>query len=273
VFFVVTGVEAKRKFYLRYAAAPPGAPDPGAIRGFTFSYLAAKAADLDRIALAITNAFEPFPSKSKPGEPKGAAPAETVKTPPTPPSSEPVLTATALIVAPGEAVTALAEADCKTPTVQGKPVKFLRADAASGLSRLAGEFSGAAAAPRLAEARSALVVISLAPGGAGKAVLEAGDATLATPPFVIAALSKSARGAPVFDRAGALVGLIAPTAAEPRRVGGVILAEPHRLIGARSAGDFLPATAGAAAADLPALGASDIARQMRASIAGIYCTP
>jgi hypothetical protein len=264
-FFVVTGADTKRKFYLRYAAAPPGAPEPGAIRGFTFSYPAAKAADLDRVALAITNAFEPFPAKVKPGAPV----VEEVKSPP---PSEPVLTATALIVAPGEAVTALAEADCKTPMVQGKPVKFLRADSATGLSRLAGEFTGAAAAPRLADARSGLVVLSLAPGGTGKPVLEAADATLAAPSFVIAALAKSARGAPVFDRAGALVGLIAATGAEPRRLGGVILAAPHRLIGALSAAEWLPAPAGAAA-DLPPLGASDIARQMRASIAGIYCAP
>ena len=71
----------------------------------------------------------------------------------------------------------------------------------------------------------------------GKTVLEASDANLApisgTREAVVAALSKSARGAPAFDRQGALVAFVAPISAEPKRLGGVVLAEPHELVGAR----------------------------------------
>ncbi len=58
VFFVVSGQEGPRKFYSRFekngAASPP-------IRGFTFAY-PASAQNLDRVALAVANSFEAFPT-------------------------------------------------------------------------------------------------------------------------------------------------------------------------------------------------------------------
>ena len=65
-FFVVAGEQGARKFYLRYAVAPPGAPDAGVLRGFEFAYPVAQASELDRVALAIANSFEPFPSSPRP---------------------------------------------------------------------------------------------------------------------------------------------------------------------------------------------------------------
>ena len=279
VFFVVAGERGARKFYLRYAVAPPGAPDAGVLRGFEFAYPMAQASELDRVALALANSFEPFPSSQEPGKTVAGAPLEPGKTPapsPSPAPSEPVLTATALIVAPGQAATVLTEAECKTPSIGGKPVKFVRAEA-RGLALLGGDFGGAAASLRLGVGAADVIVLSLAPGaGSGKTILEASDSNLApisgTRQTVVTALSKSARGAPAFDRQGALVAFVAPLSGEPKRIGGVVLAEPHELVGANAAEGFVTWANADPAPGTP-LGAAEIARKMRGAITGVFCAP
>jgi peptidoglycan hydrolase-like protein with peptidoglycan-binding domain len=278
-FFVVAGEQGARKFYLRYGVAPAAAPDAGALRGFEFAYPVAEASELDRVALAIANAFEPFPSSPPPAQSAAGAPLEPGKTPtpvPSPALSEPVLTATALIVAPGQAATVLTEAECRTPSIGGKPVKFVHAGA-SGLALLGGDFAGAAPSLRLGVGAADVIVLSLAPGnGLGKTVLEASDANLTpisgTREAIVTALSKSARGAPAFDRQGALVAFVAPLSAEPKRLDGVVLAEPHELVGAGAA-EGLVTWASAEPAPAAPLGAADIARKMRGAITGVFCTP
>ena len=49
------------KFYTRFDKNPAANPP---IRGFTFAYPASQTADLDRIAIAIANSFEPFPESA-----------------------------------------------------------------------------------------------------------------------------------------------------------------------------------------------------------------
>jgi hypothetical protein len=274
-FFVVAGEQGGRKFYLRYGVAPAAAPDAGVLRGFEFAYPVAEASELDRVALAIANSFEPFPP---PAQATAAAPLE-LKTPtpvPNPALSEPILTATALIVAPGQAATVLTEAECRTPSIRGKPVKFIRAEA-NGLALLGGDFVGAAPSLRLGVGAADVIVLSLAPGnGSGKTVLEASDANLepisATRESIVTALSRSARGAPAFDRQGALVAFVAPMGAEPKRLGAVVLAEPHEVVGAGAA-EGLFAWANADPAPAAPLGAAEIARKMRGAIIGVFCTP
>jgi peptidoglycan hydrolase-like protein with peptidoglycan-binding domain len=277
-FFVVAGEQGTRKFYLRYALAPPGA-DAGVMRGFEFAYPVAQASELDRVALAIANSFEPFPASGASAQTTAGAPLEPGNMPtpvPSPAPSEPILTATALIVAPGQAATVLTEAECKTPSIGGKPVKFVRADA-SGLALLGGDFGGAAPSLRLGVGAKDVIVLSLAPGnGAGKTILEASDANLApisgTREAIVTALSKSARGAPAFDREGALVAFVAPLSAEPKRRGAVVLAEPHELVAAGAAEGLVPWANAESAAGAP-MGAADIARKMRGAITGVFCTP
>ncbi len=257
-FFVVSGEERGRKFYLRYAKAGAGAAEAGALRGFAFAYPADKAKTFDPIALAIAGSFQPFapiPLDAKP-----------------PPPSGPSLIATALIIAPGQALTALREADCRDPVVAGKPAKFARADAASGLAILSGDFGAGAKTPMLGREGADLVAMSWSPGAAtGKASLETGDATLAGAKVVFAALSQSARGAPVFDRRGALAGIVAPLSAPPKRLGEVVLAEPHDLIDIETLRSFVaeaqPATGEGS------LGAAEIARVHGGEIVAVYCAP
>ena len=97
--------------------------------------------------------------------------------------------------------------------------------------------------PTLAAGASDLLVLSLAPAAAGKSTLEASPGALAPladgRSAIVAALGQSVGGAPVFDRSGALAGLVAAFATPPRRIGAVALDEPHALIGVEAIAAFL----------------------------------
>jgi hypothetical protein len=216
-FFVTAGEDGDNKFYRRYAAG-----EGGKLRGFAFVYPKARAKTLDPVALAIANSFDPFPS----------APTPPVATPaPTPTPEPPKLTATALVVAPGVAVTALDASQCKAPTVSGKPARFL--ESTGPLARLGGEFGAGAAAIPQAEGSGDLVALSLM---GSRPTLEVAAVTPLGADKVIAALGPAASGAPLFDRQGRLVGFVGRVVAGPRRAG-VALAAPHATIPASALGE------------------------------------
>jgi hypothetical protein len=261
-FFVVSGQDGPVKFYTRFDKSATASPP---VRGFTFAYPASQTATLDRIAIAIANSFEPFPEAA-------AAPAANAGAPsassPTPPPAVPQPAATALVVGPGKALTALKADDCPHPTVAGKPVRIERANVATGLVILAGDFASNGGAPRLGAPGQDLVVLGFDGSrlAASSASFTGGEAA----PVVTAAVDKGASGGPVFDRSGALVGLVAPIAGEPKRVGSVALASPHPLIAPDALRAFLgasePASEGAAS-----LSAGDIAARERKALVAVFC--
>jgi len=296
-FFVVAGEEGARKFYTRFAKSPADWADGLSLRGFTFSYPIDQAAEFDKVALAITNAFEPF-SSSATGLDTAAARASSapitlrdiVKQPwpsdaaaaPAPPSDAgakppapgPETIATGLAVAPGQVLTAAA--DCGSPSVDGKPAKIARSDATSGLALLTGDFAPMGAPPTTGAPSNALIVLSYVALASGKATLEASTATLAAgegSEAIVAALTKSASGAPVFDRRGDLTALVAPIRSEPARVGGVALAQPHGVIAADALARFLGQAPGPAAKLVADLSAGDLARAKRAMVVEVVCRP
>ena len=264
-FFVVSGQDGPVKFYTRFDKNPNANPP---IRGFTFAYPASQTATLDRVAIAIANSFEPFPeSAAAPGVSAATSPATPPASSAAPPPAVPQPAATALVVAPGKALTALKADDCPHPTVAGKPVRIERADAATGLVLLAGDFASSGGAPRLGSPAQDLVVLGFDGSrlAASSASFTGGDAR----PVVTAAVDKGASGGPVFDRRGALVGLVAPIAGEPKRVGSVALASPHPLIAPDALRAFLgasePASEGAAS-----LSAGDIAARERKALVAVF---
>jgi len=268
-FFVVSGQEGLSKFYTRFekneAANPP-------IRGFTFTYPATQAAELDRIAVAIANSFEAFPGPAAgPAKAPGASAAADPEVPGSssiPPAASPEPSATALVVAPGAALTALNAEDCPNPTVGGKPVRFERTDPATGLAMIAGDFDSRGEAPRFGLLAADLVVLGFAgPRVAASSASLAGDAAR---PVVVASVETSAGGGPVFDRRGALVGLIAPIVAAPKRIAGVALAAPHAIIAPDAVRAFLGA-GDSAPAGAAALSAGDIAAREKDSLLAVYC--
>ena len=254
-FFVLSGQEGGRKFYARYDRQE-GADPP--IRGFLFSYPAEAAALFDRVAVAVANSFEPFPSTVS----GGAAP------PPPPP---PAPRATALVVGAGRAVTALKPADCQNPMIAGKPARFEKTDP-SGLAVLAGDFVAKGEPPRLGPMSSDLVAL-WAPGGriAASPASASGETKR---PAIVAALDQSASGGPLFDRTGRLVGLVAPVADAPRRVGGVALASAYPVIEADAVGAFLGGGAllpeAASTASAP-MSAGAIAEREKGAVAPVFC--
>jgi peptidoglycan hydrolase-like protein with peptidoglycan-binding domain len=265
-FFVVSGQDGPVKFYTRFDKNPNATPP---IRGFTFAYPASQTAYLDRIAIAIANSFEPFPGAAAgPGASAATSPTAPPAPSAAPPPTVPQPAATALVVAPGKALTALKAGDCPLPTVAGKPVRIERADAATGLVMLAGDFVSNGGAPQLGSPAQDLVILGFSGPrvAASSASFSGGDAR----PVVTAAVDKGASGGPVFDRRGALVGLVAPIAGEPKRVAGLALAAPHMLIASDALRAFLgasePASEGAAS-----LSAGDIAARERKALVAVFC--
>jgi hypothetical protein len=264
-FFVVSGQDGALMFYTRFdkneTASPP-------MRGFTFAYPASQAAQLNRVAIAVANSFEPFPQPAAaPAASATASAAAMPESPPRPPPA-PEPAATALVIAPGKALTALKPDRCPNPTVAGKPVRIERADATSGLALLAGDLAATGEPPRFGAPAQDVVVLSFTgPRLTASSTAIAGDQAR---PVVTAAVEKSAGGAPVFDRNGGLAGLLAPLADEPERVAGVALAVPHGLIGSEAVRAFLgggePASGSAAA-----LSAGDIAARQKAAIVAVFC--
>jgi hypothetical protein len=254
-FFVVSWQEGPVKFYTRFDENPTANPP---VRGFTFAYRASQTAFFDRVAIAIANSFQPFP-ESAPAPAASAAP---------PPPAAPAPAATALIVAPGKALTALKTDDCPNPTVAGKPVRIERTDAATGLAILAGDFAANGGAPRLGSPAQDLVILGFS--GPRLAASSASFTSSEARPIVTAALDKSAGGAPAFGRTGALVGLVAPITGEPKRVGGVALAGPHALI----AQDALRAFLGvddSSPEEGASLSAGDIAAREKKALVAVFC--
>ncbi len=139
-FFVASGEEGDAKFYLRYAIGAEAA----CCGASSSLILGAEADALDRVALAIANAFEPYPTRAAPRRrPRRAASADASADPAGPP-----LVATALVVAPGQALTALTPADCAKPIVGGQAAhSYGRVDAASGLALLDGDFGAMSRPP------------------------------------------------------------------------------------------------------------------------------
>jgi peptidoglycan hydrolase-like protein with peptidoglycan-binding domain len=236
VFFVIAGEDGDNKFYRRYAA------NDDLLRGFAFLYPKARAKALDPVAVAIANSFDPFPAVPLP-------PTQS----PAPTPRPPKLTATALIVAPGVAVTALDAASCKAPTIAGKPVRFLAPQGA--LARLGGDFGAGATAPPIGPGGGDIVALTFA---GAPPILEAAAVRAVGPAQVI-----GASGAPLFDRQGRLVGFVPAMAAAPSRAG-VALATPRPLIGADALGPPTP-DAGAS------LTAAEIAKLRRDALVGIFC--
>jgi peptidoglycan hydrolase-like protein with peptidoglycan-binding domain len=311
-FFVVAGEDRSAKFYTRFVKSPADWPDGPVLRGFTFAYPNERSNDFDKLALAVANSFDPFAdtpashgaahmqvvsarssldvvrvatgvaaigppiiglspgARPSPTPPSGQTPAPAVAAP-----AE--LRATALFIAPGQALTALPVVSCAELTVDGRPAKILRADAPSGLTLIGGEFGVGSPSPMLVVGATDLIALSLAPSAAGKSTLEAspgvtapaGEGTFA----VVAALTRSASGAPVFERHGALAGVVASIKDEPRRVGAVAIAEPHRLIGAETIAAFLGISVAAAPAQGVSLSVGEIAARHRGALAEVVCRP
>ncbi len=279
-FFVVAGVDDGKKFYRRFeTGASNGAT---VLRGFVFAYPEARA-DLDKVTLGIANAFEPFPTALAAAAPTPAAtvagaptpaPRPTALSKPGPAPAGPGFGALALVIGPGKAITTLAAANCAHPSIAGKPATIAGADDASPFSTLSGDFAPNGAAPVLADKGEADgIVVAFAEATPPR--LEASDSVLVVrddSSSVVAPLTRGSAGAPIFSRAGALIGLVAPIKAEPLRLGGRLIGQPHAYLAAAAlekvlGGAASPGQAGAA------MSVGDLLHAASASVVGVTCAP
>ena len=227
---VVTAETGPGLSYIRYAAGPQG------VRGFLFGYDRALAPEVDRLVIAVANAFEPFP------DPAGSGPAAPAQPPALPPPVSLAAAAPAgagLTVAPGRVLTAAAALEgCALPRIGAAPARLLATDPA-GLALLDAPGAPAPLRPaiRAEPGPPEDGVIALAPGADG--IQAAPGEVQGTD--VIAALQPGSAGAPVLDRSGALVGLVARYPTAPRRIAGVVPPARLPLVPARAVAAFLDA--------------------------------
>ncbi|MET7242067.1 peptidoglycan-binding protein [Methylobacterium sp. EM32] len=259
-FTVVTGETAGGKFYIRHAAGPAG------LRGFTLSYDKASAREMDRLVIAIANSFVPFPGEAPAAAPRPVAAVAEPVAPATAPA-----TATGLVVAPRRIVSVL-PGSCPGPLVAGTPVRVLRRDDATGLALLDG-----ATPPAAGTASPALAPAPAAPGEAALVLATGPDGPTVTTGEVAAAgllapLQPGAAGAPVLDRAGRLLGLVARLPAQPRLIAGVLPPLTHPLVGLPALKALLgPDARTAPAGDAPPLTAGAIAGRFAGAVVGVRC--
>jgi len=224
-FFVVTGETGTKRFYTRFAPTPEG------LRGYTLTYDAARAAELEPIVIAVANTFEPL--RASPAAPPASPPqagaaanappaAQRLVAPPVPAAR----LGTALLVADGKAVTAAkGVAGCAALTVAGKPARVGQSADGLALVEVAGQkgeviplattpvspgdallalgFDSAQPAPQLAAAP-------------GTARLAQGKLTLP------AALQEGAAGALVLDAHGSVAGMVLDLPPLNRQIAGTV---------------------------------------------------
>ena len=231
-FVVVTGETATGRFYIRYAAGPAG------IRGFALGYDKTLAGEIDRLVIAVANSFVPFPEPAP-----GAGPSvEVARPPPTPANASPAARATGLAVSPGLVLTSAAALEgCRMPRVGGGPARPGARDVGGALLLLG--IDGASGV------RAAIPAIRTGPPGPDESVAVLGaDATGASlapgmtgPGGLTAPLQPGGGGAPVLDRSGRLVGLVARMPASPGLVSGVLPPARYALVPGGSVSAFLAA--------------------------------
>ncbi|WP_083743679.1 trypsin-like peptidase domain-containing protein [Methylobacterium radiotolerans] len=270
---VVTAETGPGLSYIRYASGPEG------VRGFLLGYDRALAPEVDRLVIAVANAFVPFPDPAAAPAAQlsaGPVPATRAAANPAPPpqaaaplrpaslSSAPASGA-GLAVAPGRVLTASAVLEgCAQPRVGATPVRVLATDPAGlALLDVPGTPAPLRAAIRIESVGAEESVIALAPGPDGVQAapgeVRGGD--------VIAALQPGSGGAPVLERSGTLVGLVARYPAAPRRVAGVVPPARLPLVPARAIHAFLSAQGVPPAPPQPGAGPGAVAP----AVVGITC--
>ncbi|CAO4141523.1 Peptidoglycan-binding protein [Methylorubrum thiocyanatum] len=250
-FIVVTAETAGGRAYIRYAEGPQG------IRGFTLGYDRALAETVDRLVIAVANTFTPFPDATPVAAPAAPAPAApTASGPaPRPPASgmaaAPALpplpgataesrpTATGLRLGGGRVLTAASALEaCAAPRIDGAVARIERRDSSGSLALLSTEGLPGGSAPPLrtepvGEGEALLVLGAQAKGAPSVAPASAGAECVYAP------LQPGAAGAPVLDRSGRLVGLVARFPTAPRLIAGVMPPTRYALVPGKAVAAFL----------------------------------
>lgn len=266
-FFVIAGETPTGKFYTRYSSGLQG------LRGFSIGYDKALAPQVDRLVVAITNSFTPFPTApATAAAPQNPAPAPAPQPLAQPPLQK--LIGTGLVIGRRQVVTAAPLSSCPSPSIAG-----LRPQRITGQRVAVLDFAEDLKAQPFALSTAAvdqgaalLVVAFVDENGASR--LSAAPGSALGPDRLTAPLQPGASGAPVLDAGGALVGLIGAVSGDQRKVAGVVPATSYPVIPASDVTKAASAPAGSQAA--PAAqrrSAADIVAALRPSLVPIVCGP
>ena len=284
-FIVITAETAGGRSYIRYAEGSAG------IRGFTLGYDRSLADTVDRLVIAIANTFTPFPDEAPAAAaPTATAPAAAGPTPrpaapglaaapAAPPPGAPAETrpaATGLLLGSGRVLTAASAIDgCAAPRIGGAVARIERRDAAGSLALLSAEGVPGGAAPPLRsdpvnEGEALLVLGAQARGRPSVAPASAAVEGVYAP------LQPGAGGAPVLDRAGRLVGLVARFPSAPRLIAGVMPPTRYGIVPGKAVAAFLaesgvPAGAGPGPAKAAATTLGGAAAPVLGAVVAITC--
>jgi peptidoglycan hydrolase-like protein with peptidoglycan-binding domain len=225
-FFVVAGEDKGQKFYFRLAHGSSG------FRGYRVTYPKARAGEFDRVLIAIANSFEPFP-EAAPVVATASGPAPKVEVKPA--QARPVVVGAGAVIAPGILLTAAsAIAGCTAPLVADAPAQIIASDGGSGLALLrivAQKTPVARLLPREQPATPdediVVPVIASRESAPGFTVAIANPGASAVRFRVTGALQAGALGTPLFDRKGALAGVVVESRAAPFIVAGVVPAATY----------------------------------------------
>lgn len=257
-FFVISGETASGKFYRR-AQADAG----GAVKGFSIGYDKSVAPAMDKMVIAIAASFEPFGKaggtrpESKPGSvPVAEAPSQR--------------RATGLVIPPQSIYTPeLALKGCTQIRIESEapaePVddKLIRRPV-PGILALPSQRAARAPAFRIGKPVDgpATLIQRDAEGAllASAATIEAGK--------VATSLQVGGAGGALFDRTGALVGIINQLPVMKFRVAGVV---PMLRYAFMPASEALKVDETAPSGNLPQKSAGDIAETVRASVVSLVC--
>lgn len=250
--FVISGDTAGGRFFLR-----SGVKD-GAIRGLSLGYDKGLAAEFDRVTVAISNSFTPFPDAAppppRPPAVAGNGPSPADARPPANEARGPAAPTgyTGFAVAARRiAVPAAVAQACSDPSVDGAPARVASLDREHGVAWLEPSVPHRVAAWRLASAAAAPaggsgMVVFAAFGEGGR--IQAVPAELAGERRVYAPLQEGAVGGVVLDPSGAVAGLVESLAEGRRAVAGLVPPASHAI---RPAADLRAALG----PEAPALGA------------------
>lgn len=263
-FFVIAGETEKGKFYRRVTAASQGGP-----RSLSIGYDKSMAAQVDPLVVAIAASFDPFPSAAPVVAQKApaATPSTAVPTP-TSPAASAQRRATGLVIGPDAILTAEAGLKgCAEIGIAGdraslKPVRKLDGD----LLLLAGK-GGAVMSARLATASEGGA--TLVQRGLGGELLVASARIEGK--RVEGPLQEGGAGALLFDRAGALVGIVADAPKTKFRVAGVVPSLTYAFVPAGEALKAAGIATPTASSDGAARSGAEIGEAARASAVPLVC--
>lgn len=236
-FLIVSGEDQRGLFYTRAARGDVNGKQM--TRGYTLVYARTLQPAFDVFAIAISNAFQPFP-------PPAAAQGQVASSAPVGPRR--VIEATAIAVSPTRAVTALSR-DCPDMRIADRPARIARRDDATGLALIETQGLRAVLANPASRApgEADVFVLFSAQAGQGASVSLAPGRTItpadvSAPWRVSAAVQDGVGGAAIFDRSGSWMGVVAQPPQEPRRIAGVIPQTAWRIVPADAVLSFLSAS-------------------------------